>query len=398
MTDTPEPSPSTYEVLGHLGDGGMGRVYKVRHRHLDEPRVIKMIRVEGVANPTLVRRFEREARMMSSLIHPNLARAFEWRVDGEGNSFLVMEFVDGVNLKELVADGRLPSLPLAVEIAHQALDALAFVHDQGIVHRDIAADNLMLTRDERGEPVVKLIDLGIAKAVTGDSQKLTHLGSFLGKARYTAPEQFAAGGASNLDQRSDLYSFGVVLYELLTGRCPIGGGNFSEVLSHHLFEPPLDFAESDPAGRVPAAIRQAVLGALAKEATSRVASARELQSQLDPFHRPDRLFAAELDELLEAVADTEVEVPTRPSQGSETAEVAAFVERLFRDAGVPGSVPATEAPTVRTTVPDFVLRGVPPEGSAQSGTETPRWPWLLIAIASALAVVIAWVIWSGSLR
>jgi serine/threonine-protein kinase len=168
-----------------------------------------------------------------------------------------------------------------VEIARQALDALSYLHDQELIHRDVATDNFMLTRGAGGQLVVKLIDLGIAKSLSSESaEQLTAAATFLGKARYTAPEQFKEQGARHLTKASDVYSFGVVLYELLTGRSPIQGNDLAAIFASHLFEPPLGFELSDPDRRVPPELRALVLRALEKDPAARFESAGAMLAEL----------------------------------------------------------------------------------------------------------------------
>jgi serine/threonine-protein kinase len=287
-----------YEILAKLSEGGMGAVYKVRHRLLDEIRVIKVALPQ--AGPTAERRerFLSEARSASRLVHPHIARILDFLIDERDQQVLVFEHIDGLNLKEVIALTGPPPLGLTVEIARQALEALGWLHRCGFVHRDIAPDNLMLTRDGHGAPLVKLIDLGIAKAVTADAgpnPALTQTGIFLGKPFYAAPEQFTG---APVDARTDLYSFGIVLYELLTGRLPLQGGSVHEMLAAHLQGEPLSFTESDPEGRVPAGLRQIILRLLAKRPEDRFADAGQVAAALAPFTTP--WLSAALDEILAA--------------------------------------------------------------------------------------------------
>ncbi len=262
-----------YEILGKLREGGMGAIYKVRHRLLDEVRVVKVIRSrQGDVEGDAAERFLSEARSAIKLRHPNVAVLHDFAVADDGQAFIVMEYIDGWNLLELLSGYGPPPIALTLEIARQSLKALGYLHRLKIVHRDISPDNLMLTRDVDGYPLVKLIDLGIAKALEGGGG-LTTTGVFLGKPRYGSPERFG-GGAS--DARSDLYSFGVVLYELLTGRPPFAGSEPAALMAGHLFRPPLDFAESDPEGRIPDDLRALVLKTLAKKPEERTASAEQL--------------------------------------------------------------------------------------------------------------------------
>ncbi len=275
-----------YEILGKLKEGGMGSIYQVRHRLLDEVRVIKVLKPHLALQEDLRLRFHNEAKAAIRLRHPNIAHLYDFSIDDRGNAYIVMEYIDGVTLQELLAKSGPPSLPLGLEIGRQCLQAVAYLHRSGFVHRDIAADNFMLTRDFRDEPLVKLIDLGIAKSQSSDLD-LTSAGVFMGKVRYAAPEQFAKdGGAAKMGPRSDLYSFGVLLYQLLTGSLPIAGESFSEIVAGHLFRPPLGFDESDPEGKVPEGLRAVVLRAMEKNPASRFATAGELLAELSTYLEP----------------------------------------------------------------------------------------------------------------
>jgi serine/threonine-protein kinase len=286
-----------YEILEKIREGGMGAIYKVRHRLLDEIRVIKLMRPQLARDEELKARFLREAQFAIKLRHPNIAQLYDFTVGDDATAFMVMEFIEGLNLADVLALHGPPPLGLTLELAQQSLKALGYLHTRGYLHRDISPDNLMLTADTEGQPLVKLIDLGIAKrtGAEGDGQ-LTQTGTFLGKLRYSSPEQFRGG--SEVDARADLYSFGLVLYELLTARFPIQGTDTSSLIAGHLFHPPLDFAASDAAGRIPPGLRAVVLRALAKPAGDRFASAQELSRALAEFRAPGDLAGVELSRLL----------------------------------------------------------------------------------------------------
>jgi TonB family protein len=294
-----------YEILEKLREGGMGAIYKVRHRLLDELRVVKVIRANMAESPDAGDRFLREARVANRLRHPNIAQLHDFAIAADGNAYIVMELIDGWTLQEILKRHGPPPIPLSLEIARQSAKALGYLHRQKIVHRDVSPDNLMLTRDADGHPQVKLIDLGIAKAFEG-AGGLTTTGIFLGKPRYASPEQFSGTG---LDARSDLYSFGVVLYELLTGRCPIFGNDPASFMAGHLLRPPLDFAESDPEGKLPPPLRELLLKTLAKEPAQRVGSAEELSwalTMVQDLFEP--LTASDLEAVLAPLPEEDTEL------------------------------------------------------------------------------------------
>ncbi len=304
-----------YEVLGKLKEGGMGAVYKVRHRLLDEIRVVKVMRPQLADDPGFADRFNREARAAIRLRHPNIAQLFDFTLDDNGNAYMVLEFVDGLDLKEVLRrHGPLP-IGLTLEIAVQALSAVGFLHRRGMVHRDISPDNLMLSRDEDGRPMVKLIDLGIIKVL--DAEGMTTTGIFLGKVRYASPEQFRSVEGGSIDQRSDLYSVGVVLYELLTGTFPISGDTSSAIMAGHLYHPPLGFETSDPAGRVPPALRNVVLRLLEKDPSRRFQSADELASQLVALQREFPVRTEDLDRCCPRAATAAGEGVTRLASAAD---------------------------------------------------------------------------------
>ena len=271
-----------YEILAKIREGGMGSVYKVRHRLLDEIRVIKNMRPHLAEDEVLKARFLREAQVAIKLRHPNLAQIYDFTIDDDGYAYLVMEFIDGFNLQEVAKVLDNPPLGMVLEIAGQSLDALGYLHRKRMIHRDVSPDNLLVTRDEDGRLLVKLIDLGIVKIHHEGDDSLTSAGTFLGKVRYSSPEHFRTHEGAQISEVSDLYSFGVVLYELLTSTYPIKGTSVASLISGHLMHPPTDFDTSDPDGRVPAEIRDVVLKTLEKNPEDRYPSARHLRDALEP--------------------------------------------------------------------------------------------------------------------
>lgn len=296
-----------YEILAKIKEGGMGAIYKVRHRLLDEIRVVKTLRRELESDAGLRERFIHEARSAIRLRHPNVVQIFDFLIES-GVGYIVMEYIDGVDLAELIRRGGRLSLPLFLELAGQGLRALGYLHHKGFVHRDVSPDNLMLTSDFAGRPLVKMIDLGIAKNVER-GPAITSSGMFLGKFRYSSPEHFGTQGTRGIEARSDLYSFGVVLYELATGIYPIQGEDSPQLIAGHLFHPPRPFAETDPEERLPEALRAVLLKSLDKDPGERFASAEDFAAALAELRSQFPVTAATCEEArglrgLRAAAET----------------------------------------------------------------------------------------------
>lgn len=343
-----------YEILGKLGEGGMGAVYKVRHRLLDEIRVVKVLNPRLDATPELNDRFLREARFAIQLRHPNIAQLHDFSIAEDGSAFIVMEHIDGATLEDVLARSGPPPLGLGLEIARQSLKAIGFLHRKGLIHRDISPDNLMLARDPDGEPLIKLIDLGIAKGLQAGSGQLTSTGMFLGKPRYASPEQFGVEGLAGIDSRADLYSFGVVLYELLTGVCPIQGRDPSSLMAGHLFRPPVDFAVSDPQGRLPSDLRAILLRTLAKNPDERYASAEELGLALKEVQARYPLTPGDLDAVL--LAATSTAEPPIPDPGSTQDKLDQHFAKVPTPAPTLRSEPRRDSTLVLTPPPFAVVR------------------------------------------
>ena len=268
-----------YEMMGKIHESGLESIWKIRHRLLDDVRAVRIVLPDLDTDPEFLKRFQREARSTALLRHPNIVELYDFSITPEGQAFIVMEYIDGVNLRTLREDqGPLP-ISHILEIALQSLEAIAFLHDAGFVHRNISPEGIMLTQDIEGYSLVKLIDLGLVRSLQ-DGQHVTTLGMFLGKTRYASPEQFSE---SELTVWSDLYSFGVVFYELLTGELPIQGEDLFSFVDGHLHRPPRSFAETDRQGRVPDELRNLVLRTLAKDPTDRPQSAAQLAEHLRSF-------------------------------------------------------------------------------------------------------------------
>ena len=261
-----------YRIVRKLGMGGMANVYLAEDEVLGRRVAIKILNDRHAGDDQFVERFRREAKNAASLSHPNIVSIYD-RGEAEGTYYIAMEYLDGRSLKELiVARGPAP-IHLAVDYARQILAALRFAHRHGIVHRDIKPHNVLVD----GEGRLKVTDFGIARA--GASQ-MTEAGSIIGTAQYLSPEQ--AKGAS-VDQTSDLYSVGVVLYELLTGVVPFSGETPVEIAMKHLStvpEPP-----SAKRADVPRDLDMVVMRALAKDPSERYQSAEEMDADLRRVNR-----------------------------------------------------------------------------------------------------------------
>jgi len=322
MTTLPEIE-SRFEVLAKLGEGGMGCVYKVRHRDLDEEQIVKTLQAHLSSNPSLKERFINEARRGMKLRHPHIAGVHDFAVCADGTGYIVMEYVHGHNLRDLLATRGPLRVPLVGTIAAQSLDALAYLHSQRFVHRDISPDNLMMTIVD-GQPFIKLIDLGIAKSLEAGNT-MTATGQFIGKVSYASPEQF--GG--HVDARSDLYSLGIVLYKLLTNEDPFSGESYREIISAHLFQPPKPF---NPELQIPEAVQQVVLRALEKEPEKRYADAIEFRDAVQEAF---------------GIEDAgPLSVATRPARTQPGASPS-----MARTESLTTIVPTGAAPTVAATIP-----------------------------------------------
>jgi serine/threonine protein kinase/uncharacterized caspase-like protein len=268
-----------YEIVAKLGEGGMGAVYKVRHKVLGKLRVIKTIRPQLQSDQDLQNRFLREAQVAAGLRHPNIAAVHDCAFTKSGTAYIVMEHIEGQNLRDYQRSGGRLVVDQVVEVGRQALDALGYLHSKNFVHRDISTDNMMISWHD-GLPTVTLIDLGLAKSLES-SQWQTKTGMVVGKVRYISPEQLNAGvDGVEVDARSDLYSMGVVLYELLTGLFPITGQDDMSMIAGHLYRPPRPFEETDPKAKIPSPLRAVVMRALEKKADFRWPSAREFGQAL----------------------------------------------------------------------------------------------------------------------
>src|SRR3954447_25711727 len=273
-----------YQILDRLGIGGMGEIFKVRHIHLNELRVIKIMRPNVAADDQGMQRFLQEARTSTMIKHKNLAMLYDFAQLDDGSYYMVWEFIDGTNIQKWIAQNGAMPARLAIEIAIQALNGLDHLHSMGLIHRDISPENIMLSQDHHGKLLVKVIDFGIAKQLAeGEGgQGLTQTGMFLGKLKYASPEQagFLKEG-EHLDPRSDLYSFGIVMYEMLAGRAPFQATNPHGYILKHVTEKPAAIGELNPEVKVPPQLEAIIMQSLEKNREHRFETAADFATALE---------------------------------------------------------------------------------------------------------------------
>ncbi len=306
-----------YEILGILGAGGMGKVYKVRNTISDRVEAMKILLPDLAGQKDLADRFLREIKVLASLNHPNIA-ALRTALTLDNQLVMIMEFVDGVTLSSRLHQGAIPPA-LAVKYIDQVLDALSYAHKQNIIHRDIKPANMMLTPDG----AVKLMDFGIARSAS--DRGLTMTGTTLGSLNYMPPEQVKGDPADN---RSDLYSLGVSLYEMVTGQLPFTADSNYAMMAAHLQEVPKPPIVLRPG--IPQALNQIIVMALAKDPGQRFQSADAFRGALKSI--PAQGAATQ------AGADPRAFVPSA-NAGSATA--------LFQE------TPASESPTTVMDTPAY---------------------------------------------
>ncbi|MDP9360502.1 MAG: protein kinase [Acidobacteriota bacterium] len=275
------PIDGKYQILARLGIGGMGEVYKVLHLHLNSIRVIKLMRTSIAGEPGADDRFIREARLATRINHPNVAALYDFSTLDDGSRYMVWEYIEGTNLHELIQTRGPLSPRYAARLAIEALHGLDAIHRAGIVHRDISPENIMICRDEEGEQRVKLIDLGIAKQGDGNDASKTQTGMFVGKWKYCSPEHLGMLDAGErIDGRADLYSFGIVLYEMVTGVPPFQADTPHAYLMLHASEKPRAMTEVNPSMPASPELEAVIFRALEKDRKKRFATAREFARAL----------------------------------------------------------------------------------------------------------------------
>jgi eukaryotic-like serine/threonine-protein kinase len=303
-----------YRLEASIGSGGMAQVFRGQDTTLDRQVAIKILAPQFARDPSFVERFRREAQAAARLNHPNIVNVYDTGVDGDTN-YIVMEYVEGRTLAEYLARGGTLASRKAAEIAEKVAEALAAAHAQGVIHRDIKPANIMVTRDGR----VKVMDFGIARLVAGPDT-VEQTAAVLGTAAYLSPEQ-AQG--QTVDARSDLYSLGIVLYEMVTGKPPFTGDSAMAVAYKHVQETPLP--PSSLNADVPPRLDAVVMRALAKNPANRYQSAGEFRDDLMRVIAGQEVEATPLlpagagaTQVISRPPPTAMMPPTQPDEGRKT--------------------------------------------------------------------------------
>jgi len=329
-----------YRLERKIGSGGMADVYLAVDESLGRQVAIKILSDRYASDAGFVERFRREASAAASLNHPNIVAVYD-RGEAEGTYYIAMEYLDGPTLKdEITRRAPLPEAE-AIAFATQALDALDFAHRRGVIHRDVKPHNMVMTEDGR----LKVTDFGIARA--GNAQQMTEVGSIVGTAQYLSPEQ--ARGHS-VGPQSDLYSMGIVLYEMLTGELPFTGGSAVEIAMKQVSDTPPPLHEQNRL--VSPAMEQVVMRALAKDPALRYPSARAMADELRRVARG-------------GAASAETVQATRVISAAEAA---------------------------RAESATSVLRPAPP-AEPPAGPKRSAWPWVLVAILLLVAAGIGYFVY-----
>ncbi len=284
---------NNFKIVKKLGEGGFGAVYKAVHVELDIPYAVKILNVEQKKKSTVVERFRREAKAIATLSHPNIVRLIDFGWKEDVGYYLIMEFLNGKTLSEYLEEQNEIDFKQIERWFEQICSALNYIHEKGIIHRDIKPANIfILDHPENEREEVKLIDFGIA-ALGAQYSNLTRTGFTMGSPLYMAPEQ-AKGDQKNLDHRSDLYSLGVVLFYLLSGRPPFIGDTPLNVLYHHISTPPPKLSEVNRERPWHPKLEQFIQRALAKNKAERPESAEIFFNELKEALHAQLQFAPEL--------------------------------------------------------------------------------------------------------
>jgi serine/threonine-protein kinase len=328
-----------YQVERTLGVGGMGVVIAALHMHLGQRVAIKFMRAEAARDANAVGRFVREARAAAALANEHVTRVLDVGTLENGAPYMVMEYLAGVDLGEVVAREGPLSVPLAVDTVLQACEALAEAHARGIVHRDLKPANLFATSRPDGSRLVKVLDFGISKAIDfarpDSGNSLTASGLVMGSPGYMSPEQIRS--SKEVDARTDVWSLGVILYELLAGVSPFAGESMGETLAKIVADDPPSLAQIRH--DVPPGLTETIARCLARTVEERIQSVAELAPRLLPFADAEATLSVKRILRLAGVSDSGPIAPTQYATAQHISERASSpTERAWlRSGAVPGA-------------------------------------------------------------
>lgn len=371
-----------YQILDRIGIGGMGVVYRSRHLTFNELCAIKIVN-DGIAGDSnFLQRFQTEAVVTRKLRHPNAVRVDDFDYTEDGRPFIVMELVEGKNIGEVLKENGAFGVDRAVRIASQAARALGMAHKLGIVHRDIKPANILLTTDEQGQEVAKVLDFGIAKlreAAGTEQPGMTMTGMVVGTPLYMSPEQFMGKkAAGEIDGRTDIYSLGVVLYQMVTAQLPFEGDTPYSLMMQHIqgtVRPPHELA---PELHIPELLSRVILRAIDKSRDQRFQTAEELIAALSEVTVDPVSSVTAVDEVAaaESTANKQAQVAlvTAPiSSGSQTSssQVRASQVSPSSPKAQTGVAASPTTPTPATTPTSSVSAPVPTVPAALVATAVP---------------------------
>lgn len=392
--------PSTQQVIGTavvggryrldrlIAVGGIGAVYDARALHIDRRVAVKRLLPVYTSDPEVVRRFQREARAAGRIEHPNVVEVLDFGVGEDGVPFLVMEFLEGDTLAarlEQAPGQRLPFEDL-VPIVLDVLEALGHAHSRGIIHRDLKPENIFIAHKPNGTTVVKLVDLGISKALGSTSQAITQSGSALGTPHYMAPEQLR--GEKDVDGRVDLYAMGVVMYRALSGAFPFDGRTFEHLVTRILDGTCAPLSSIVPG--LPVGVSEAVAWAMHKDREQRAPTAEALAASLAAFAPPRPLTPAPLRVSSAppghaaarvsrpSVSESVPAAPAAPSLAADPTLDATTQRRSSASPVAPDAAPPGESFQMATALASVAAKSQPPRRAF-------RWWLLLTLVAAALA-------------
>lgn len=356
-----------YRLDSLIGAGGMGEVYQATHIHLDTEVAIKLLKPEFGSDQTALKRFHLEAKAAGRIQHPNAVRVTDFGVSPEGMAYLVMERIHGQSLSALIRQTGQLGPARAVNITSQICRAVEAAHNSGVIHRDLKPDNILIETGPASERV-KVLDFGIAKLKEGKTGGLlTQEGMIIGTPQYMSPEQCQC---RPLDPRSDLYSIGILLYEMLTGKVPLDGESTLQVVYSQRYEKPRPVNQLSP--HVPPELAETVMRALEKEPEQRQSSVSEFREELE------RAFAATAGDSVASTMHDE----TLPDLSRHSAKTELLTTAGNAASGSPSaSLPESFASSAPTTPPN--------ESASPAAPANNQSPLLYLALALVVFVLLA---------